>query len=61
MSRVRRASGELPAKHLRCISKECPRNGGTCGGMEGELSMTSRAEVTTKYAKAYVRASKKDK
>ncbi|MGB6003909.1 MAG: DDE-type integrase/transposase/recombinase [Ornithinimicrobium sp.] len=29
--------------------------------MEGELSMTSRAEVTTKYAKAYVRASKKDK
>lgn len=29
--------------------------------MESELSMTSRAEVTTKYAKAYAKASKKDK
>ncbi len=30
-------------------------------GMETELSMMSRAEVTAKYAKAYVRASKKGK
>jgi hypothetical protein len=29
--------------------------------MRSELSMASRAEVTTRYAKAYVRASKKDK
>lgn len=29
--------------------------------MESELSMQSRAEVTAKYAKAYVKASKKDK
>lgn len=29
--------------------------------MESGLSMTSRAEVTTKYAKAYAKASKKDK
>jgi len=31
------------------------------GGMRSGLSMTSRAEVTSRYAKAYVRASKKDK
>ena len=30
-------------------------------GMENELSMNSRAEVTTRYAKAYVRAAKGDK
>ena len=30
-------------------------------GMENELSMNSRAEVTTRYAKAYVKAAKKDK
>lgn len=29
--------------------------------MESELSMRSRAEVTTRYAKAYVKASKKDR
>ena len=29
--------------------------------MESGLSMASRAEVTTRYAKAYVKASKKDK
>ena len=29
--------------------------------MENELSMNSRAEVTTKYAKAYVKAAKGDK
>src|SRR5699024_59089 len=29
--------------------------------MGSELSMQSRAEVTTRYAKAYARASKKDK
>lgn len=30
-------------------------------GMGSELSMQSRAEVTSRYAKAYARASKKDK
>ncbi len=30
-------------------------------GMENELSMNSRAEVTTRYAKAYVKAAKGDK
>ena len=30
-------------------------------GMENELSMNSRAEVTTRYAKAYVKAVKGDK
>ncbi|MGH3445510.1 MAG: hypothetical protein ACRDPB_09050 [Nocardioidaceae bacterium] len=29
--------------------------------MRSELSMASRAEVTTKYARAYAKASKKDK
>jgi hypothetical protein len=29
--------------------------------MENELSMNSRAEVTTRYAKAYVKAAKGDK
>ena len=29
--------------------------------MENELSMNSRAEVTTRYAKAYVKATKGDK
>ena len=29
--------------------------------MENELSMKSRAEVTTRYAKAYVKAAKGDK
>jgi hypothetical protein len=29
--------------------------------MENELSMNSRAEVTTRYAKAYVKAGKADK
>ena len=31
------------------------------GGVRSELSMRSRAEVTTRYAKAYVSARKKDK
>lgn len=49
---------KLPAKRPRCLTQEC-RETVTVGRHRKGLSMSSRAEVTTRYAGADVNATKK--
>lgn len=57
----RQDSDKQPASHPRCLIYFCPRNGGSSEGMGSELSMATRTEITTKYAKEYKKASRKTK
>ncbi|MXP22010.1 hypothetical protein GIY30_11690 [Gordonia sp. HNM0687] len=55
-STIRLDSRNLPAKRPRCLTQVCPRNGDR-RGMGSGLSMRSRAEVTSRFARKYVKAS----
>ena len=56
----RRDSRKLPAKRCPCLTKDARATVSVVGTGSG-LSMQSRAEVTARFAKAYVKASKKEK
>lgn len=51
----------MPVKRSRCLTRECPRNRRDAEGMGSELSMATRVEITKKYARAYAKASKKER
>jgi hypothetical protein len=61
VSRPERTGAGARRQGLYETHENCPRHGDRRGGMKSGLSMTSRAEVTTRFAKAYGKASKKDR
>ena len=61
LSTVRRDSSGMPAQEARRLAEDCPRSPWTVVGTGSGLSMQTRAEITSRYARAYAKASKKDK
>ena len=51
----------MPAKETQCLAENCPRSPWTVVGTGSGLSIQTRAEITSRYARAYAKASKKDK
>ena len=58
VSSGRRDSSGMPAKEVRCLTWDCPRNSWTVAGMGSGLSMRARAEITGRAPGRCAKASK---